>query len=107
DTYGVIFVCSAGNLPPAQARSAWQRRPVDVINYFASRTSPDTIFKPAESVRSISVGALNPPGTDQIADAPTVYTTRGPGLQVGVKPDVACYGGAGGSGPGKSTGLSS
>lgn len=107
DTYGVIFVNSAGNLPPAQARSAWQKRPVDVINYFASRTSPDTIFKPAESVRSIAVGALNPPNTDQIADAPTIYTTRGPGLQVGVKPDVACYGGTGGSGPGKPTGLSS
>jgi hypothetical protein len=107
DAYGVIFVNSAGNLPPSEARSAWQKRTGDVINYFASRTSPDTIFKPAESVRSISVGALNPPNTDQITDAPTVYTTRGPGLQVGVKPDVACYGGAGGGGPGKSTGLSS
>ncbi|MBX9925624.1 MAG: S8 family peptidase, partial [Hyphomicrobiaceae bacterium] len=107
DTYGVIFVNSAGNLPPSQARSAWQKRPVDVINYFASRTSNDTIFKPAESVRSIAVGALNPPDTDQVADAPTVYTARGPGLQVGVKPDVAFYGGAGRTGPGKPTGLSS
>ncbi|MDF3181180.1 S8 family peptidase [Mesorhizobium sp. P17.1] len=107
DTYGVIFVNSAGNLPPAQSRSAWQKRPIDVVNYFASRTSPDTIYKPAESVRSISVGALNPPNTEHIADAPTVYTTRGPGLQVGVKPDVASYGGAGVNGPGKSTGLSS
>ncbi len=58
-------------------------------------------------MRSISVGALNPPNTGQVADAPTVYTTRGPGLQVGVKPDVATYGGAGGGGPGKPTGLSS
>jgi hypothetical protein len=107
DAYGVIFVNSAGNLPSSQARSPWQKRPVDVVNYFASRTSPDTIFKPAESVRSIAVGALNPPNVEQIMDAPTVYTTRGPGLQVGVKPDVACYGGAGGGGPGKSTGLSS
>lgn len=107
DTYGVVFVNSAGNLPRFQARSVWQKRPVDVINYLASRTSPDTIFKPAESVRSISVGALNPPNTEQLSDAPTVYTTRGPGLQVGVKPDVACYGGTGGGGPGKPTGLSS
>ncbi|MGH1560263.1 S8 family serine peptidase [Caulobacter segnis] len=30
-----------------------------------------------------------------------------PGLQVGVKPDVAAYGGAGGARPGASTGLSS
>lgn len=58
DTYSVIYVNSAGNLPPAQARAAWHKRPVDVVNYFASRTSPDTIFTPAESVRSISVGAL-------------------------------------------------
>lgn len=107
DTYGVIFVNSAGNLPKAQSRSAWPKRPIDVVNYFATRTSPDTINKPAESVRSVSVGALNPPGTDQIVDAPTVYTTRGPGLQVGVKPDVATYGGAGVSHPTKSTGLSS
>jgi hypothetical protein len=106
DSYGVIFVNSAGNLPPHQARAPWQKRPSDVVSYFAARTSPDTIFKPAESVRSISVGALNPPDTAQITDAPTVYTTRGPGLQVGVKPDVAHYGGAG-VGPGKSTGLKS
>jgi hypothetical protein len=37
--------------------------PIDVVNYFANRTSPDTIYKPAESVRSVSVGALNPPKT--------------------------------------------
>ncbi len=71
------------------------------------RASPkDTIFKPA-SVRSISVGALNPPGCGQVEGAPTVYTTRGPGLQVGVKPDVAAFGGAGSTAPGASTGLSS
>ena len=107
DTYGVIFVNSSGNLPMSQARTAWQRKPIDVVRYFASRTQPDTIYKPSESVRSISVGALNPPDTGQIEGAPTVYTTRGPGLQVGVKPDVATYGGAGGTGPGKSTGLAS
>lgn len=109
DTYGVIFVNSAGNLLPSQARSPWQKRPADVVNYFASRTSTsaDTIFKPAESVRSIAVGALNPPGTDQVPDVPTVYTARGPGLQVGVKPDVAFYGGTGGTSPGAPTGLSS
>ena len=107
DAYGVIFVNSAGNLPRPQVRAPWQKRPIDVVNYLASRTSPDTIFKPAESVRSISVGALNPPGTAHVADAPADYTTRGPGLQVGVKPDVAHYGGCGGGGPGRSTGLSS
>lgn len=107
DTYGVIFVNSAGNLPVGQSRAPWQKKPSDVVSYFASRTQPDTIFQPAESVRSISVGALNPPNTPQIQDAPTVYSTRGPGLQVGVKPDVAAYGGAGGVGPGNPTGMKS
>lgn len=107
DTYGVIFVNSAGNLPIAQARAPWPKRPSDVIKYFAARQPPDTIQKPAESVRSISVGALNPPGTDQPAGAPTTYTTRGPGLQVGVKPDVAAYGGTGGISTGATTGLAS
>ncbi len=107
DTYGVIFVNSAGNLPVGQSRAPWQKKPRDVVSYFASRTQADTIFQPAESVRSISVGALNPPNTPQIQDAPTIYSTRGPGLQVGVKPDVATYGGAGGVGPGNPTGLKS
>ncbi|WGM40909.1 S8 family peptidase [Caulobacter sp. NIBR1757] len=107
DTYGVIFVNSAGNLSRLQSRAPWPQRPVDVVRYFAARTSPDTIFKPAESVRSVSVGALNPPFTKQVAGAPTVYTTRGPGLQVGIKPDVAAYGGAGGAALGERSGLSS
>ena len=106
DRHGVIFVNSAGNLPPQEARTPWQSKPGDVVKYFANRTQPDTILKPAESVRSISVGALNPPGTEHLADAPTVYTRRGPGLQVGVKPDLATYGGAG-VGPSKSSGLKS
>lgn len=107
DTYGVVFVNSSGNLPQGQARAAWQKKPIDVVRYFANRTQPDTIYKPSESVRSISVGALNPPMIGQIEGAPTIYTTRGPGLQVGVKPDVAAFGGAGGAGPGKPTGLAS
>lgn len=107
DTYGVVFVNSIGNLPRSQSRAPWPVKPIEVVRYFASRTTPDTIYKPSESVRSISVGALNPPGLDQIAGAPTVYTRRGPGLQVGVKPDVAAYGGAGTAAVSKSTGLAS
>ncbi|MDR6773317.1 S8 family peptidase [Azospirillum sp. BE72] len=105
DAFGVIFVNSAGNLPPQERRVPWPKRPIDVVRYFASRTLPDTIFKPSESVRSIAVGALNPPGTHEIADAPTTYTTRGSGL--GVKPDVATYGGIGSAKPGAPSGLSS
>ena len=94
DAYGVIFVNSAGNLPGAQVRAPWPKKPSQVVSYFLARQSPDTIQKPCESVRSVAVGALNPPGTDHVTGAPTTYTMRGPGLQVGVKPDVAAYGGA-------------
>lgn len=107
DKYGVIFVNSAGNLKSSEGRAPWMKRPADVVNYFASRTSSDTINKPAESVRAISVGALNPPGVKQIEGAPTIYSRRGPGLQVGVKPDVAAYGGAGPTAVGEATGLKS
>lgn len=109
DTYGVIFVNSAGNLRLAEARAPWPEKPTEVIKYFANRTATDTIFKPAEGVRSISVGALNPPTNDRrhIVGAPTIYTRRGPGLQVGVKPDLAAFGGAGVTAPGAETGLAS
>ena len=75
DAYGVIFVNSAGNLPIAQARAPWPRRPSNVIRYFAARQSADTIQKPSESVRSVSVGAINPPGTDHVAGRPR-FTPR-------------------------------
>ena len=35
---------------------------------------PDTIFMPCESVRTIAVGALNPPGSNQIEEAPTTQS---------------------------------
>jgi hypothetical protein len=43
----------------------------------------------------VAVGALNPPGSTHIEAAPATYTRRGPGLKVGVKPDVAHFGGTG------------
>ena len=107
DTYGAVFVNSAGNLEPSEFRAPWPKRPGHAVRYFASRTQSDTIRKPAESVRSISVGALNPPATKEIEDTPTVYTRRGPGLQVGVKPDVAHYGGTAVASVTDSSGLAS
>src|SRR5436853_7451744 len=51
---------------------------------------------PAESVRNVSVGALNPPGlANSIANAPARYSRRGPGLCAGVKPDLVHFGGSG------------
>ncbi len=95
DRHGVQFVIAAGNLPPTAARAPWQSSPKRVLEYFAARGAGDAICKPAESVRSISVGALNPVGGPHLDLAPTTYTRRGPGLEVGVKPDVAYPGGAG------------
>ena len=93
DRHGVLIVNSAGNLHPSRTRKAWPIRPGEALSYLATRVETDTRQQPSESVRSISVGALNPPNIMEVAGAPTRYTTRGPGLRVGVKPDVATYGG--------------
>jgi Subtilase family len=95
DRHGVLIVNSAGNLKRQDARRPWSRTPAENVRYFASRTSSDTVFQPTESVRGLSVGALNCPGGPQIPDTPARYSRRGPGLQVGIKPDVAHYGGSG------------
>lgn len=94
DRHGVLIVNSAGNLERGEARSPWARTPSENLAYFASRTAADTIWQPTETVRGLSVGALNCPGGPHIADTPARYTRRGPGLQVGIKPDVAHYGGS-------------
>jgi hypothetical protein len=93
DRHGVLFVSSAGNLKRGDVRTPWHKSPAENIRYFAARTEPDTICQPTETVRGLSVGALNCPGGPQLADAPARYSRRGPGLQVGVKPDLAYYGG--------------
>lgn len=94
EKYDVIFVNSVGNLPINLPRSPWPKKPTKVLEYFAARTEPDTIFKPSESVYSLAVGAINPPHSkEHLEGAPTTYTRRGPGLRVGNKPDLAHYGG--------------
>lgn len=99
DRYGVIIVNSAGNLPPAEWRKPWPKRPNDVLAYFATRTTLDTITQPSESARSVTVGALNPQScVGHDVGAPTTYTRRGPGLRMGQKPDVAHFGGSQGFG---------
>lgn len=95
DRLGVLIVNSAGNLKHAEARSPWPKTPRDVLAYFAARTQPDTICQPTESVRGLSIGALNCPAGPQLADTPARYSRRGPGLQVGIKPDLVHYGGSG------------
>lgn len=94
DRHQVLIVNSAGNLKGADVRAPWPKTPRDVLAYFAARTAPDTICQPTESVRGLSVGALDPPGTAQVTGAPARYTRRGPGLEVGIKPDLVHYGGS-------------
>ncbi|MDX5365028.1 MAG: S8 family peptidase [Alphaproteobacteria bacterium] len=105
DRNGVIIVNSAGNLNGAEWRSPWPRTPRQAIAAIAARTALDTIYMPCESVRALAVGALNPPGGKHIVGAPATYSRRGPGLRVGVKPDLAHYGGTGDSTAPHSTAL--
>ncbi|MGD9659502.1 MAG: S8 family serine peptidase, partial [Methylocystis sp.] len=81
DRLGIVIVNSAGNLQSPDWRPAWPDKPAQVLAALATRTSPDTIFMPCESVRAVAVGALNPPGSSHIERAPATYTRRGPGLR--------------------------
>lgn len=95
DRLGVVIINSAGNLLGSEWRAPWPAKPTQVLAALAARTSLDTIYMPCESVRAVAVGALNPPGSTHIVAAPATYTRRGPGLKVGVKPDIAHFGGTG------------
>lgn len=85
--HDVLFVLSAGNLTPIDFRARWPSES-------ALFTDIDRIFQPAEAITAITVGAINPPGCEKnMEGAPTVYSRRGPGVAMGVKPDVAHFGG--------------
>jgi len=94
DAHDVVFVLSAGNLEAADYRPIWPADPAAANQMLAARTSVDTLLQPTESSRSLAVGALNPPGVHpHTAGTPARYSRRGPGLRVGIKPDLAHYGG--------------
>ena len=106
--HDVIIVNSAGNLDWKDRRAPWPKRPIDALRYFAARTEADTIYKPTESFRTVSVGAINPVGCSMHHHGlPTTFSRRGPGLKVGTKPDTAHYGGNDGTGPAGNHGLNS
>lgn len=91
----VLFVVSAGNLPPVDQRSEWSGTPNDNLATLASETR-GLISEPAESLYNMSVSALNPPGLDSQVDfALARYSRRGPGLHGATKPDFAHIGGSG------------
>jgi len=89
----VIFVISAGNAP--YSRQEWPDNPTQALSALAS-ASNDRLKVPAESVRNLSVGAVNPPHVlPALMHAPASYSCRGPGLRIGMKPDLAHIGGCG------------
>src|SRR3569832_1639686 len=94
DKHKVTFVLSAGNLSGLH-RPLLANEPDKILSVVASFRHNDTILQPAECVSALSVGALNPPNTEphQMGN-PACYSRRGPGLRVGVKPDLAHYGGS-------------
>jgi hypothetical protein len=107
DRHGILIVNSAGNLSGAEWRAPWPKAPKHALAALAARTNSDTIYMPCESVRALAVGALNPPNCAHLEGAPATYTRRGPGLRVGVKPDLAHYGGTGDTTTPQTTGLTS
>ncbi|MCF5475323.1 S8 family peptidase [Pseudomonas syringae] len=107
DDYDVIFVISAGNLTASTMRPEWPADHTKAAAILASFRN-DQIYVPAESIRNISVAALNPGNhSGSIVDMPARYSRRGPGLRTGVKPDISHYGGSGSICPTAGHGLAS
>lgn len=96
DELDVQFVISAGNLSKSNMRDEWI--PADPEHNIRSLLPGHIALPPAESLRGVSVMALNP----NIL-SPTAYTRIGPTYKAGIKPDVAYVGGS----VEKDTGLSS
>lgn len=91
----VIFIISAGNALPINCRKEWPSKNSDALQILASSRN-DTIMKPGESYRNLSVAALNPPNLAGIVPfALSNYSCRGPGTRIGLKPDLAHVGGSG------------
>lgn len=95
ERHGVLFFVSAGNTSPQHVRSEWPADEKTALAILAAARN-DGLLMPAESVRNVSVAALNPPPmTNCLPHAPARYSRRGPGLRAGVKPDLAHFGGTG------------
>lgn len=91
----VIIVVSAGNLSDGYHRAEWPENETAAAAILAGHRD-DQLFIPAESVRNLSVSAINPPAqSNSISGALARYSRRGPGLRSGVKPDLCHVGGSG------------
>lgn len=96
DKYDVIFVLPTGNLNEPQFRDPWPAATEEVLPALANyrHLGQDRLYQPAESLRAVTVGALNPESAGG-APSPTVYSRRGPGTGLGHKPEFAHIGGFG------------
>jgi hypothetical protein len=89
-----VFFIPAGNTAPQDHRVEWPANETQALVALASARN-DGLLMPAESVRNVSVAAINPSGlANALAHAPARYSRRGPGLRR-VKPDLAHFGGSG------------
>lgn len=94
DRHDVLFVLPAGNLDAAQARNEWPAKVNDATEMLANYqfAGKDRIYQPGDSIRSVVVGAVNPPDINGNY-YPARYTRRGPGPSLGAKPDICHVGG--------------
>lgn len=94
DKHDVLFILPSGNLDGGLARDEWPLNPNDAMAMLAAYpfAGQDRIFQPADSIRSLVVGAVDPQTTAG-GFLPSRYTRRGPGPSLGAKPDVAHVGG--------------
>ncbi|KAB1590322.1 S8 family peptidase [Burkholderia cepacia] len=94
DKHDILFVLPSGNLDGALARPEWPSAPNDALAMLAGYRfqGQDGIFQPADSIRALVIGALDPRDGDG-KFVPSQYTRRGPGPALGVKPDLAHVGG--------------
>ncbi|MFM0715935.1 S8 family peptidase [Paraburkholderia strydomiana] len=94
DKHDILFVLPSGNLDGALARPAWPTESNDALAMLAGYRfqGQDGIFQPADSIRALVIGALDPRNPDG-KFVPSQYTRRGPGPALGVKPDLAHVGG--------------
>lgn len=93
----IIFVISAGNLN--SARAEWSAEPKNNVVVINGRKD-DIVYCPAESIRNISVGALNSDGNGLAS-----YSCKGKGSTFGVKPEFVHKGGNGVYDPVKGCGI--
>lgn len=97
DTHDVLFVLPSGNLTSRLLRGEWPDDPNNALRMLAEyrHAGKDRILQPAESVRAVVAGAVNPPSCAVAPLRPATYTRRGPSAALGTKPDVAHVGGRG------------